>query len=75
MILNVIAWIGEQISSLAGSLFSKDTKVQTNNPQRVANVQRQAGGDQSMQASVVNHNGDPTAAPLDQLVPELAPAP
>jgi hypothetical protein len=73
MILNVIAWIGEHVESLAGSLFSSDTKVQTNNPQRVAGVQRQAGDDRTVQATVIDHNGDSRVPVLDRAVPTLTP--
>ncbi len=73
MILNAIAWI-EQVESLAGSLFSKDTRSR---PTIRSAWRASSGGstDQTVQAAVVDHNGDPTIPVLDRPVPELAPAP
>lgn len=74
-ILSVVAWIGEAIGGLASSLFSSDTRVQTNNPGRVASVQGQAGPGQQMRATTYDHSGERTGSVLDRPVPELAPAP
>jgi hypothetical protein len=75
MFLNLIAWVGEAIGGFANSLSGGGTKVQTNNPSRVAAVQNQAGSGQTMRATTYNYDGDQTSSLLDKPVPELAPAP
>ncbi|HVW36238.1 MAG TPA: hypothetical protein VHB99_02995 [Pirellulales bacterium] len=75
MFLNVIAWIGQAIGGFASSLTGTGTKVQTNNPSRVAAVQNQAGAGQTMRATTYDHDGDQTSSLLDKPVPDLTPAP